>query len=182
MSDALQVLLNEYNQLRESERSIRGHLHGVNSFAVAVVSGLLVGITVYKIQILALAGPLIFYLVGFLWSSDALRLLRVVEHCRALEREMRRLSSTPSERLLVGFEDARHAGFGVGHFVRYNSTILAAALFYGIFYVLFFYLLWNSEYSTGAKRWCVVAYVLFGGLFWGYDLWTNRRYLLRPKE
>lgn len=182
MEQKLEILVNEYNQLRESERSIRGHLHQINGFAVAVVSGLLIGISVYKIGILALVGPLVFYFVGFFWSSEVLRLLRVLTRVRRVEREVQRVISSSGDSIRPGFEDEAHPGHGLLHLLRYSNMFIAGALFYGIFYLMFFYLLFQTNYGHSLKILLIAAYLFFGMIFWGFDLWTNRHYLLRPPD
>lgn len=176
MDENTQVLLGEYAQVRDSERSSRSLLIRINTLAVAVVSGLLLAITQYEVQALVLVAPLIFYFVGFFYSAEALRLLRLVEHARRIERELR----AQSRNLLAGFEDTAHRGTGITFLLRYNSgVVVAPALFYCIFYLLFFYLLAVGEFPLRLKVVLIAIYSVFGGALWLYDLWTNRHYLLR---
>ncbi|MBI4560260.1 MAG: hypothetical protein HY706_21945 [Candidatus Hydrogenedentes bacterium] len=179
MDDATQILLSEYAQVRDSERSSRNLLVRINTLAVGVVSGLLIAITQYNVEVLALVGPLIFYFVGFFYSAEALRLLRLVEHARRLERQLR----AENRSLAAGLEDAAHPGAGLLFLLRYNAGIvIAPALFYGIFYLLFFYFLAESGYPGPLKLALIAAYLLIGGILWFHDLWTNRHYLLRKES
>jgi len=176
MDDRTQILLSEYAQVRDSERSSRNLLLRINTLAVGVVSGLLIAITQYKVEVLALVGPLIFYFVGFFYSAEALRLLRLVEHARRLERHLR----AENRDIPAGLEDAAQPGTGFSFLLRYNGgTLIAPALFYGIFYLLFFYLLAESGYRSALKVGLIAAYLIVGGMLWFHDLWMNRHYLLR---
>jgi hypothetical protein len=181
MDDKLQVLLNEYSQLRESERATRSLLYTINMFAATIVFGLLVAITTYKITILVLVGPLIFFCVGFFWHSEAIRLLKLSAYIKNIEREVRRMLAVPGNEMLPGFESVVQTGNGVMFLLRNNNIIVVTTIMYGIFYLIFFYLLATSTYSLSLRVWSITLYMFFTGSFWGFDLWTNRRYLL-PKE
>jgi len=180
MDDRLNILMNEYSELRDTERATRALLYQINVFSATIVSGLLIAITVYKIEIIALVSPLIFYLVGFLWSTESMRLLRVTAHIRLIEREVRKILGKPGTRMLKGFEDLAHPGNGIPFFLRYNSILVANALMYAILYLMFFYLLATTNYDVVLKIVLIVIYVIFGSVFWGFDALTNRRYL-NPK-
>ena len=183
--DELTILLTEYAQLRDSERNIRTSLYGINGFTIATFSGLLVGITEYKVQALVLIGPMIIFLAGFLWSTESLRLIRIIEHLREIERAMRRTLVKKSRVMLPGFEDRVQTGKGLTYFMRRNSALLASALMYSVFYAVFFYLLIASPYDQDLKTILVIGYLSFCAVFWLVDLWAHREYIrdsLSPKR
>jgi MFS family permease len=183
--DELTILLAEYAQLRESERNIRTSLYGINGFTIATFSGLLVGITEYKVQALVLIGPMIIFLAGFLWSTESLRLIRIIEHLREIERAMRHILVKKSRGMLSGFEDRVQTGKGLTYFMRRNSTLLASALMYSVFYSVFLYLLIVSPYDQDLKTILVIGYLSFCAVFWLVDLWAHREYIrdsLSPKR
>jgi hypothetical protein len=181
MTPDVEILLAEYSEMRQAERALRAQLYVINGFALAVASGLFIGVTTYRLEPLALLSPFIWYLVGYQWSSDALRLSRVIEHCRSIERELRlRVNSTPP--LPLGFEDARHPGHGLAHLIRFQNFYGGAAAFYGIFFALFFYLMLQSPYVNSLKYSLMALCLLVGGVIWCLDLWRNRTYLFRPRE
>jgi len=181
MKPELEILLAEYGQLRESERATRAHLQATNGFAVGVVSALLIGIVQYKLNVVSLLAPLVLYLVGFQWSSDALRLLRLTEHCRIIERAVRTYLDDASS-IPLGFEDARQPGYGIGHLFKYQNSYMAAALFYGIFYAVFFYFLMSSASAAVIRYTLLATYLVSGAAFWGWDLFHHWKYLFRPRE
>jgi hypothetical protein len=181
MEAETEILLAEYAQIRESERAARTLLQTTNGFAVAVVSGLLLGIIQYKVAFISLLAPLILYLVGFQWSSEALRLLRLTEHCRTLERALRRSVHAGSS-LPLGFEDSHQPGYGMLHLFKFHNIYMAAALFYGIFYAVFFYFLLASAAPMRVRYVLFAAYLVAGGAFWGWDLWHHRMYLFRSAD
>jgi hypothetical protein len=148
MDESTQILLDEYKQVRDSERASRSLLLQINTLAIAVVSGLLLAIIQYKVEVIALFGPIIFYFVGFFYSAEALRLLSLVEYARRIERALRiRHPALPA-----GFEDTMHPATGVAFLLRYNSGVaVAPACFYGIFYLLFFYLTCSQLISVVAE-------------------------------
>lgn len=176
MDESTQILLGEYAQVRDSERASRSLLLQINTLAIAVVSGLLLAITQYKVDVLVLFGPLVFYFVGFFYSAEALRLLSLVEYARRIERELR----VRRPELPAGFEDTVHRATGFAFLLRYNSGVaVAPACFYGIFYLLFFYLLAVSAYPLWLKLVIILLYTAFGAAFWSYNLWTGWQYLFR---
>jgi len=183
--DELTILLAEYVQLRDSERSIRTSLYGINGFTMAAFSGLLVGITEYKVQALVLIGPMIIFLAGFLWSTESLRLIRIIEHLRGVERATRRIASKKPQTMFPGFEDRVQTGKGITYLMRRNSILAASALMYTVFYAVFFYLLIVSSYDKELKTILIVGYLTFGIIFWFVDLWAHREYIrdsLSPKK
>ena len=183
--DELTILLAEYAQLRDSERNTRTSLYGINGFTIATFSGLLVGITEYEVQALVLIGPMIIFLAGFLWSTESLRLVRIIEHLRGIERAMRRIAVKEPDDMFPGFEDRVQAGKGLTYIMRRNSSLIASALMYSVFYAVFFYLLIISPYEKGLKTILAVGYLLFCAVFWLVDLWAHREYIrgsLSPKR
>lgn len=172
MDERLQVHLHEYTQLKESERASRDLLYKINSFAAITTSGLFVAIMTYNIHILALAGPLIFYLLGYQCSFELLRLLRISHFIRETEREVRGILAQSGKPMAAGFQDQE----------RYRGLVVSCALLYLVFYLAFYYLLAQSPYSRGLKTGAVIFYILLGGVLWGYDLWTNRKYLFPKKN
>lgn len=182
MNDKFNLMITEYSQLRESERSTRSLLYRIDTFAVVIVSALLVAISVYKMTILVLAAPLIFYLVGFFWHSESMRLLRLSGHLSLLEQAMRKHLHASEGDIPAGFEESVREGSGWLFLMRNNNIIVATAILYGIFYLLFLYLLATSNYDASLRISLLIVYVLFGGAFWGYDLWNNRKYLVPGKE
>ena len=105
MPPEVQVLLVEYSELRQSERALRSQLQVIGGFTVTVLFGMFVGVETYKMQPLVLAAPAVLYLLGYQCHSDAMRMLRIVAHCRTIERHMRTRVGAEST-LPKGFEDA----------------------------------------------------------------------------
>ena len=181
MDDALGVVLSEYREMREHERSLRTQLHTINAFAIAVISGLLVGIGSYKIDALTVAAPFILYLIAFQWSSDAFELMRVQAQCRTLERDVRnRVSSTIA--LPTGYEEAHHAGQGTWYFLKYGKPYGAAGLFYHVIFVIFLYMLLESSLNLYLRYGLFVAYSTIGVTVWFADLVMNKRYWMRSES
>jgi len=172
----LNILLTEYSQLRESERSGRGNLQTINGFAAVVVSSLIVGIEKFEVKQLVLVGPLLVFLIGFMYSSEALRVLRLSDYIARLEKSLRSLSPDGST-LPAGFETS---GVREGHTVNFlhdSALTIVSAAFYGVFYLAFFVLLWRSGYPETLKISLIVGYSVFGAVLWLTDLYVNRRYL-----
>lgn len=178
MNDKFDLMITEYSQLRESERSTRSLLYRINTFAVVTISALLVAISVYEIMILVLAAPLIFYLVGFLWSSESIRLLKLSAHLSLLEQAMRKHLHASEGDIPAGFEESVRGRGGLLFLMRCNNITVATAILYGIFYFLFLCLLTTSSYDIRLRVPLFVIYLLFAGAFWGYDVRNNRKYLV----
>jgi len=147
MGDRLQILMNEYSEVRASERATRSLLYQINAFTATIVSGLLIAISVYRIQPLALTAPLILCLVGFLWSPEALRLFRITAHVRLIERAGRRILGETGKDLPKGFEDQAHPATGIFFLLRHNNVFAATALMYAVFFLVFLLLLSISSYD-----------------------------------
>jgi hypothetical protein len=173
---SLNILLTEYAQLRESERSARGNLHTINGFATVVVSSMIVGIYNFKVEPLVLVGPLIVFLTGFMYSSEALRVLRLGDFITGLEKSLRTLSPD-GDTLPVGFETSGEREGQTVSFLHDSAITIVSAAFYAIFYLAFFFLLWRSEYPEYLKLGLIILYSVFGCLLWFTDLYINRRYL-----
>ncbi len=177
MNDRLQVLMNEYTQLRESERENRNLLQRIDMFAIAIISGLLIAITNYNITILTLIAPIIVFLAGHLWSTESIRMLRLSAHIRKIEQEVRRILSNSGKDILLGYEDSVNTGTGPMYTLRNYNVMIITWILYSIFLILFFYLLAISPYNLILRIGLITFYVLLGGGFWGFTLWINRKYI-----
>lgn len=172
------ILLTEYAQSRESERTSRGHLYTINAFAAFVVSGLIVGIKQFDVELLTLVSPVVVYLIGFMYSSESLRIHRIVAHLKTLEEEVRKLIPEGGGSMPKGFETATLEG-GFLSMMRFSAITLVSAAFYAVFYALSFYLLATSVYDTSLKIGLIMGYLISGLSFWAFDLWINRDYLFQ---
>ena len=90
MPPEVQVLLVEYSELRQLERALRAQLHVLGGFTVTVLFGMFISLETYRMQSLVLAAPAVLYLLGYQCHSDAMRMFRIVGHCRTIERHIRR--------------------------------------------------------------------------------------------
>jgi hypothetical protein len=172
----LNILLAEYAQLRESERSARGNLQTINGFATVVVSSVIVGIYKFKVEPLVLVGPLLVFLIGFMYSSEALRVLRLADYITRLEKALRTLSPEGNT-LPAGFETSGEREGKTVNFLHDSAITIVSAAFYGVFYLAFFVLLWRSGYPETLKISLIAGYSVFGAVLWLTDLYINRRYL-----
>jgi hypothetical protein len=176
LENSLNILLTEYSQLRDSERSARVNLHTINGFAAVVVSGLIVGIVQFKVAPLALIGPLLVFFIGFMYSAEALRVLRIVDHIRRLEVAIRALAPE-GDALPDGFETSTMREDQRIGFLHDSAITIVSAAFYAVFYLAFFYILKISPYPANLKIGLSAGYLIFGLLLWFSDLYINRRYL-----
>ena len=172
MDERLHVLLSEYSEFKHSERSSRDHLYKINTLAAAVTSGLFVAIITYNVSVLALIAPIVIYLVGFLYSTESLRLLRLSAHIREIELAVRALLAESGKTIPPSFENRE----------RYRSFVATSASMYLVIYLVFFYLLLISPYSKRTRIGLTVLYALLNASVWGYDLWTNRKYMFPDKS
>jgi hypothetical protein len=141
-----------------------------------VVSSLIVGIYKFKVEPLVLVGPLLVFLTGFMYSSEALRVLRLADYITRLEMALRKLCPEGSS-LPVGFETSGEREGQTVSFLHDSAITIVSAAFYGVFYLAFFVLLWRSGYSETLKIGLISGYVVFGLLLWFSDLYINRKYL-----
>ena len=181
MTPDVEVLLAEYSELRQSERALRAQLHVISGFALTVMVGLFVGIGTYKLQPLALVAPLALYLIGYQCHSDALRMLRMVAHCRTIERNIRqRVVAEPP--LPAGFEDATLPGYGLRRFFYYANSFAGGAIFYGIAYYVSFCMLFSSSYSALVRYGLGISYIVMGGTIWFLDVRANWHFIVPRSE
>jgi len=173
---SLNILLTEYAQLRESERSARGNLQTINGFATVVVSSVIVGIYKFDVEPLVLVGPLLVFLIGFMYSSEALRVLRLADYITRLEKALRQLSPDGSS-LPVGFETSGEWEGQAVNFLHDSAITIVSAVFYAVFYLAFFVLLWKSSYPESLRIGLLAGYIFIGCLLWFSDLYINRKYL-----
>ncbi len=172
MDERLYVLLSEYTEFKHSERASRDHLYKINTLAAAITSGLFVSIITYNVSILALIAPIVIYLVGFLYSTESLRLLRLSAHIREIELAVRSLLAESGKTIPASFENRE----------RYRSLVATSASIYFVIYLVFLYLLLISPYSRRLRIGLIVLYALLNAGVWGYDLWTNRKYMFPDKS
>ncbi len=169
--ERLRVLLAEYAQFKESERASRDHLYKINTLAAAVTSGLFVAIINYKLSNLTLIAPFVIYLLGFLYSTESLRLLRLSAHIREIELAVRSELSESEKSIPASFESRE----------RYRSLVATSASIYSVVWFLFLYLLITNPYNKYLRVGLLISYGLIGLGTWTYDLWTNRKYMF-PKK
>jgi hypothetical protein len=170
--ERLQVLLAEYAQFKASERASRDHLYKINTLAAAVTSGLFVAIINYQLSTLTLIAPFVIYLVGFLYSTESLRLLRLSAHIKDIELAVRSVLAESGKSIPQSFEDRE----------RYRSLVATSASIYCVVWLLFMYLLVINPYDKYLRIGLLISYSVVGLSTWAYDLWTNRKYMFPNKS
>ena len=180
MPPEVQVLLVEYSELRQSERALRSQLHVIGGFTVTVLFGMFVGVETYKMQPLVIAAPAVLYLLGYQCHSDAMRMLRIVAHCRTIERHIRTRVGAEST-LPKGFEDATPLAHGFQRTFYYANSFVGGAVFYGIIYFISFYMLFSSSYTASLRYGLGICYIGVGAIIWLLDLRANWHFIV-PRD
>ena len=139
------------------------------------------GATTYKMQPLVLAAPAVLYLLGYQCHSDAMRMFRIVAHCRTIERHIRKRVEAESP-LPAGFEDATPPGRGLRRTFYYANSFVGGAIFYGIVYSISFYMLFSSSYSSTVRYGLGMSYIVMGATIWLLDLRANWHFIVPPDE
>lgn len=176
MQQAVRLLLAEASDLRAALLATRSLLYRIDLLALSVASGLAVGIYVYKVDEFKLFGPFLMYLVGFLWSTESFRLLKLRDHIRRLEIEAREMLE--GSQLPAGFETRTRGKAGLLFPLRNESISLPTALLVGTLFAFSLYLLTTSNASAGVRYGMLAFYLVFGAVFWIYDVWGNFELLL----
>lgn len=175
MQQKVELLITEARDLRSALQSTRSTLYRIDVLALSVASGLAVGIYAYRVEQFKLFGPFLLYLVGFLWSTESLRLLRLRDHVRSLELKARELLREPE--LPPGFETATRGKPGVLFTLRHESLSLSNVLLIGTMFAFSLYLLATSKFSAGLRFGLLGFYLTFGASFWLFDIWNSFKFL-----
>lgn len=157
----------EYEQLCQSERSARDRLFGIYNFSAIVLAGLFLARYQFQMEFAVLIAPFILYVCGFMYSSEALRLLRITDRLSSVEQQMAGMSEEPGSFFKAELSSR----------MRFFSITAIAGFFYGVFWLASLALLWVSQYPEVLRVALLASSVVLGGIVWGIDLWLNRKFI-----